>query len=69
MEWLLQKAIETSGESYSPQQTFEILNAHSDAIRLLTYAGKASLILWLALAVYSAISNLRLGRRLKKIEE
>jgi hypothetical protein len=58
-----------NGPGYLCYQPRRLADFHSDAIRLLTYAGKASLILWLALAVYSAISNLRLGRRLKKIEE
>ena len=32
MEWLLQKALEHPGESYSPQRVAEMLDSHAEAI-------------------------------------
>ena len=68
MEWLLQKAIESSGHSYSPQQVFETLNSHVDAIKLLNNTLAIVLVLWLGLAIYTSLSYYKFDKRLKKLE-
>ena len=68
MEWLLQKALESPGGSYSPQRVFELLNAHHEAIRNLTNFGTAILILWLSFGIFIILHCRRFNGRLKKLE-
>ena len=69
MEWLLKKALEHPGESYSPQRVAEILNSHAEAIRFLTNGGTAVLILWLTLAIFVILLRHNFNKRLKMLEK
>jgi len=76
MEWLLQKAIDSAGQSYSPQQVAEMLDSHAEAIRLLGFFCTALLFLWLATTIYAILASFKLraiqkGNRLriKKLEK
>jgi hypothetical protein len=81
MEWLLQKAIESSsGKSYSPQQTAEMLDqlklyceVNIDHLSNQTVALERLNIILFALIIGSVILNIvlirRFEKRLKKLEK
>ena len=73
MEWLLQKAIDSGGHSYSPQQVAEILDSHSDAINMLNT--KIAYTFWILIAITIGLEVLNLfmfrrhSYRIKKLEK
>lgn len=73
MEWLLQKAIDSAAQSYSPQQVAEILNSHTNAINTLD--NKLTITFFLLLLIIVAVEILNafvirsIDRRLKKLEK
>ena len=69
MEWLLEKAIEAHGETYSPQQVAELLNAHSEAIERIGSVFEMMLLILMILAAMNLFCIFRLDRRLKKLEK
>jgi len=73
MEWLLQKAIDSSGHSYSPQQVAEMLDSHSDSIRLIDEKFSLAFGILFSIIIAMAVLNLFMFRRhsyrIKKLEK
>ena len=73
MEWLLQKAIDSGGHSYSPQQVAEMLDSHAEAINILN--AKIAYTFWILIAIIIGLEVLNLfmfrkhSYRIKKIEK
>ena len=73
MEWLLQKALEHPGESYSPQQVAEMLDKYAEAIVSLN--SKINILTWTILALIitfkaiNMINDWRFDKRLKNFEK
>lgn len=76
MDWLLQKAIESSGKTYDPSQVAEMLDNHAVAINQNAQSldAKINMLIWalLALIIIFQAANLfcglRLNKRMKKLE-
>lgn len=72
IEALLQKAIESAGRSYSPQQVAELLDIQAKNIEMLEI--RISFIWWILVVMITAfvlmgiVSSWRFEKRLKKLE-
>lgn len=81
MEWLLQKALENPGKSYSPQVVAEMLDNHAKAINQNAQAlnDKIDHTFWLILVLITLVAfinfassfylHVKLDKRLKKLEK
>ena len=81
MEWLLQKALENPGKSYSPQRVAEMLDSHTEAINQNAQALNAKIdnTFWFILAIITLFASIniaaryllyrKLDKRLKKLEK
>jgi len=74
MEWLLQKALESSpGKSYSPQQVAEMLDSQRNSI--ITLDEKIAYVFWLLLIIIASLETInfifarRFENRLKKLKK
>ena len=73
MEWILKKALEHPGESYSPQRVAEILNSQAEAI--VSLDTKVNILAWTIIALViifqaaNMINDWRFSKRLKKLEK